>query len=220
MAEPLILAYGRGKLPVPRYAGGRDEDIVPCDHVVNAILAVSATQPEIGHPEFCPRLRRAPRNPLSFQGDLQLHPPSLDSPPLRGRCARGRPAARSGSLTGASSIERLLSTSESAHRTGTALVSPDAALRPGLARSLRTWITRSGAPGFPAALSLALQGVRPLRIALRGRRHFCPLTRALHPDDQAAFAFDTSVFDWKTYRAGSALSMSITAPVRRDRCHP
>ena len=25
------------------------------------------------------------------------------------------------------------------------------------------------------------------------------LTRALHPDDQAAFAFDTSVFDWKTY---------------------
>ena len=40
------------------------------------------------------------------------------------------------------------------------------------------------------------------------------LTRALHPDDQAAFAFDTSVFDWKTY-VQEVHCPSITAPVRR-----
>ena len=40
------------------------------------------------------------------------------------------------------------------------------------------------------------------------------LTLALHPDDQAAFAFDTSVFDWKTY-IQEVHCPSITAPVRR-----
>ena len=46
MAEPLILAYGRGELPEFPATPEAIVDIVPCDHVVNAILAVCATQPE------------------------------------------------------------------------------------------------------------------------------------------------------------------------------
>jgi phosphoserine phosphatase len=40
------------------------------------------------------------------------------------------------------------------------------------------------------------------------------LTQVLHPDDQAAFAFDTAVFDWKTY-IQEVHCPSITASVRR-----
>ena len=46
VADPLILAYGRGLLP--DFPGLPDSvlDIIPVDHVVNAIIAVAATKPE------------------------------------------------------------------------------------------------------------------------------------------------------------------------------
>ena len=43
MAEPLILAFGRGELPEFPASPEAVLDIVPCDHVVNAIVAVCAT---------------------------------------------------------------------------------------------------------------------------------------------------------------------------------
>ena len=45
MAEPLILAYGRGELPEFPASPDSVLDIVPCDYVVNAIVAVCATSP-------------------------------------------------------------------------------------------------------------------------------------------------------------------------------
>jgi phosphoserine phosphatase/nucleoside-diphosphate-sugar epimerase len=46
VADPLILAYGRGLLP--DFPGLPDSvlDIIPVDHVVNAIIAVAGTKPE------------------------------------------------------------------------------------------------------------------------------------------------------------------------------
>ena len=46
VADPLILAYGRGLLP--DFPGLPDSvlDIIPVDHVVNAIIAVAATKPQ------------------------------------------------------------------------------------------------------------------------------------------------------------------------------
>src|SRR5436190_6846226 len=48
MAEPIILAYGRGA--IPEFPGIPDGvmDIIPVDLVVNAMLAVAATRPEDG----------------------------------------------------------------------------------------------------------------------------------------------------------------------------
>ena len=60
MAEPLILAYGRGELPEFPATPDSVVDIVPCDHVVNAILAVCATEPEVGEPQLLPRQFRRP----------------------------------------------------------------------------------------------------------------------------------------------------------------
>ena len=45
MAEPLILAFGRGELPEFPAAPDSVVDIVPVDHVVGAIIAVMATEP-------------------------------------------------------------------------------------------------------------------------------------------------------------------------------
>ena len=45
MAEPLILAYGRGELPEFPASADALLDIVPCDYVVNAILAAAPRTP-------------------------------------------------------------------------------------------------------------------------------------------------------------------------------
>src|SRR5512132_1591354 len=65
MAEPLILAYGRGELP--EFPGSPDSvlDIVPCDLVVNAIVAVCASTPEVGRPEYY-HVGSGARNPLTI----------------------------------------------------------------------------------------------------------------------------------------------------------
>jgi len=46
MAEPLILAYGRGELPEFPASPDSVIEIIPVDHVVGAICAVMATEPE------------------------------------------------------------------------------------------------------------------------------------------------------------------------------
>ena len=48
MAEPLILAYGRGELPEFPAAADTVVDIVPVDHVVAAIVAALAHPPQVG----------------------------------------------------------------------------------------------------------------------------------------------------------------------------
>ena len=68
MAEPLILAYGRGELPEFPATPEAVVDIVPCDHVVNAILAVCATQRD-RTPGVLPRELRRPES-FDLQGHL------------------------------------------------------------------------------------------------------------------------------------------------------
>jgi alcohol-forming fatty acyl-CoA reductase len=52
VADPLILAYGRGQLP--EFLGLPDSalDVIPVDYVVNVILAVAAKPPVAGTPEY------------------------------------------------------------------------------------------------------------------------------------------------------------------------
>src|SRR5437879_12133819 len=66
MAEPLILAFGRGILR--DFSGLPDSllDIIPADFVVNTVLAVAASPP----PDSKPRVYHAAsgsRNPLRFR---------------------------------------------------------------------------------------------------------------------------------------------------------
>jgi len=64
VADPLILAYGRGLLP--EFPGLPDSvlDLIPVDHVVNVILAVAANPPK-GEPEYF-QVASGNSNPLPF----------------------------------------------------------------------------------------------------------------------------------------------------------
>jgi HAD superfamily hydrolase (TIGR01490 family) len=67
MADPIIIAYGRGVLP--EFPGLPDSvvDIIPVDLVVNATLAVAAAPPEVGTPGYF-HVGSGSRNPLPFRG--------------------------------------------------------------------------------------------------------------------------------------------------------
>ena len=64
VADPLILAYGRGLLP--EFPGLPDSvlDLIPVDYVVNAILAAAANPPQ-GEPEYF-HIASGASNPLPF----------------------------------------------------------------------------------------------------------------------------------------------------------
>lgn len=65
VADPLILAYGRGLLP--DFPGLPDSilDIIPVDHVVNGIIAVAATKPEVNDVTYY-HVASGRSNPLPF----------------------------------------------------------------------------------------------------------------------------------------------------------
>jgi alcohol-forming fatty acyl-CoA reductase len=210
MAEPLILAYGRGELPEFPATPEAVVDIVPCDHVVNAILAVCATQPEIGRPEYY-HVSSGARNPATFRDIYSYIRAYFLAHPFEGG-PRGVARLRQWTFPGASSIERLLSTSERAHRLADRL----------LAQAPRSDRTRKIAKDLDRT-RVRLDFLRRYHTLYKeyaqSELHFVDdhtlaLTRALHPDDQAAFAFDTAAFDWKTY-IQEVHCPSITAPLRR-----
>ena len=210
MAEPLILAYGRGELPEFPATPEAVVDIVPCDHVVNAILAVCATQPTIGTPEYY-HVNSGARNPLIFK-DLYTYIRAyfMDHPFEGG--PRGAARLPQWQFPGASSIERLLSTSERAHKMADRV----------LVQAPRSDRTRKIAKDLDRT-RVRLDFLRRYHTLYKeyaqSELHFVDdntlaLTRALHSDDQAAFAFDTAVYDWKTY-IQEVHCPSITAPMRR-----
>jgi HAD superfamily hydrolase (TIGR01490 family) len=84
MAEPLILAFGRGILR--DFSGLPDSvlDIIPADFVVNTVLAVAASPP----PDAKPRVYHAAsgsRNPLRFRGMADAAGRYYGKNPLRDR---------------------------------------------------------------------------------------------------------------------------------------
>jgi HAD superfamily hydrolase (TIGR01490 family) len=65
VADPLIIAYGRGQLP--EFPGLPDSilDLIPVDYVVNAILAAAANPAPAGQPEYF-HISSGQSNPLPF----------------------------------------------------------------------------------------------------------------------------------------------------------
>ena len=210
MAEPIILAYGRGELPEFPASPDSIVDIVPCDHVVNAILAVCATHPRIGQPEFY-HVSSGARNPLTFR-DLYSHVREyFTAHPFEGG-PRGAARLPQWQFPGGASVERLLSTSERAHGLAERM----------LAAAPRSEQTRKIARGLDRTrtrLDFLRRYLSLYNEYLRSELHFVDdntlaLNNRLHPEDRASFAFDTAVFDWTTYLE-EVHCPSITAPVRR-----
>lgn len=111
MAEPLILAYGRGELPDFPSAPDGVIDIIPVDLVVNAIIAAAATPPAAGGGPAYYQVCSGRRNPLLFQ-DLYDHVHDyFGRKPLVKR-GRGEISAPTWAFAGAARIEARLGRGE------------------------------------------------------------------------------------------------------------
>ena len=119
MAEPLILAYGRGVLS--EFPGRPDGilDLIPVDLVVNAVLAAAAQPPPVAEPRYC-HVSSGDRNPLTFRAMYDhLHEYFSEHPMADGGYGHVTPptwefpgAARTGRLL--RTAERVLSTAQDA----------------------------------------------------------------------------------------------------------
>ena len=210
MAEPLILAYGRGELPEFPAAPDTIVDIVPVDHVVAAILAVLASPPEIGAPAYF-HVSSGARNPLTFGRLYECVREYFDAHPFT---VGDRGAARlpDWRFPGAASVERLLVASERAHKVADYLV----------ARAPRADRTRE----LARKLDRQQRRLEFLRRYLDLYREYAEAdlrfddsnTRALHAAlndvDRRDFPFDTAVVDWDHYLK-DVHCPAVTAPIRR-----
>ena len=115
MAEPLILAFGRGELPEFPAAPDSVVDIVPVDHVVGAIIARDGAPAGARRRRLLPRLVRRPQ-PAALPAALRAASPST-STGTRSTCdERGAVRLPNWRFPGADKVERLLSQGERAHR--------------------------------------------------------------------------------------------------------
>ncbi len=112
MAEPIILAYGRGTIPeFPGIAEGII-DLIPADYVVNAILAAAAVPPEPATPAYY-HVSSGARNPLQYKGMYELCKVYFEEHPLPQQ-GRGEVKVPEWSFPGRLRVERLLRTAERA----------------------------------------------------------------------------------------------------------
>jgi HAD superfamily hydrolase (TIGR01490 family) len=210
MAEPLILAFGRGELPEFPAAPDSVVDIVPVDHVVGAMIAVMATEPPPGEVAYF-HVSSGARNPLPFRELYDLvrtyfdhHPFDMDE--------RGAVRLPSWRFPGAEKVERLLVQGERAHRVA------DRAL--GLApRSDRVRELARDLDRQKRRLDFLRRYLDLYRAYAVAELHFVDdhtleLYRSLDAADREVFAFDTADFDWPYY-LGDVHFPSVTEPVRK-----
>ncbi|MDO4716782.1 MAG: HAD-IB family hydrolase [Propionibacteriaceae bacterium] len=209
MADPIILAYGKGQLREFPASPDAVIDLVPCDHVVNAIVAVCATEPEVGSPEFY-HCSSGARNPLTFRGIYEhIREYFLAHPYVSDRGAV--PLAR-WRFPGAEPVERAMWLADRAQRFGSRALS----FAP-RGKQVRRWATTLDRAARQLAFLrryLTLYGEY-----LQSELHFvddCTLAlhRSLHPDDVDSFAFDTAAVDWRHYLQEVHVP-AIADPLRR-----
>ena len=120
MAEPLILAYGRGQLPEFPASPDAVIDIIPCDFIVNGIIAVCATTPQIGRPEYYHGSSGA-RNPLTFRGVYEHVRAYFEKHPYTS--GQGSTPLATWTFPGAEPIEKLMWVAQKGVSAGNALLS-------------------------------------------------------------------------------------------------
>jgi HAD superfamily hydrolase (TIGR01490 family) len=209
MAEPLILAYGRGDLPDFPGVPDASIDIIPVDYVVNAILAACATTPEPGTPSYFTICSGA-RNPLTFRHLYDLVREYYSHHPLEQR-DRGAVRPPTWEWPGAQRVEQLLRLGERAHKTADRVVT-------GLPRSPRTrdWARSLDRQG--RRLEFLRRYFDLYRPYVEAELHFSDtatlaLHRSLDPADADRFGFDAATIDWDYYIAGVHVP-AVTAPLR------
>ena len=209
MAEPIILAYGRGDLP--DFPGIPDStiDIIPVDLVVNSLVAAAAQRPEPGTPRYLTVCSGA-RNALSFEGLYALVREFFQANPLEQR-DRGALRVPEWQWPGAQRVDQLLRLGERAHRSADRVVSS-------LPRSARTRGWAQSLDRQQRRLDFLRRYFDLYRPYAESELHFTDantlaLHQALHPDDVGRWGFDAADIDWKHYIVDVHVP-AVTQPLR------
>jgi len=210
MAEPLILAYGRGELPEFPAAADTIVDIVPVDHVVAAIIAVLAHPPELGSPEYF-HVASGSRNPLTFSALYDNVRAYFDEHPFAGG-DRGAARLPDWRFPGAQSVERLLSTSERAHKVANYVIGR--APRSDRARDLARKLDQQGRRLEFLRRYLDLYNEYTQADLRFSDDHTMALFGSLSEEDRKTFAFDTAVISWSSYLR-DVHCPAVTEPIRK-----
>ncbi|GAA2036205.1 HAD-IB family hydrolase [Pseudokineococcus marinus] len=210
MAEPLIMAYGRGELPEVPAAPDSTIDIVPVDHVVNALVAVCATTPEPGSPQYF-HVSSGARNPLTFRRLYELVREHFLAHPFD--TGEGPVDLPVWDFPGAAPVERRLALGERVHATAERALTyvPRSERVRGWSRDLdrlgrRLALLRQYSDLYQPYTQSELHFVDDATLALH---------RALDPQDVPALGFDTAVVDWPHY-IRDVHAPSVTKPVRKQ----
>jgi len=195
MAEPLILAYGRGELPEFPASPDSVVELIPVDHVVGAICAVMATEPELNKPEYY-HVSSGARNPLTFEqlyagvrAYFQKHPFDLGE--------RGAVRLPTWKFPGGDTVDRLLTHGERAHKIADQIIThvPRSERTRKYARELdvqkrRLDFLRRYMDLYAEYAQAELQFIDDNVVALHN---------ALEGDDREKFWCDSAVVDWRYY---------------------
>lgn len=195
MADPLIIAYGRGILP--EFPGLPDSvvDIIPVDLVVNAILAVAATPPERGATGYF-HVGSGSRNPLSFRGLYENVRDYFRRHPMPAG-ERGHIRVPQWRFPGIRQVELMLNGSERATAAAERTL-----LRLPASGKTREWMTavhrQQTNLDFLRKYADLYQAYTQAEVIYDDRRTYA-LHRSLPPERAEQHGFDPSAIDWAHY---------------------
>jgi fatty acyl-CoA reductase len=195
MAEPIILAYGRGTLPeFPGIPEGI-VDVIPVDFVVSAMLAVAANPPEPEQPHYF-HVSSGARNPLSFLKLYELVREYFEEHPLPAR-GQGEVKVPDWSWPGNLKVERRVRTAERLVDVADKVVThlpKSKKMRDLVARvdrdKARVEFVRRYSDLYGAYTEAEVIYTDDRTLALFG---------SLSKADQKAFPFDSAAVDWRHY---------------------
>jgi alcohol-forming fatty acyl-CoA reductase len=194
MAEPIILAYGRGS--IPEFPGLPEGvvDIIPVDLVVNAMLAVAATLPEQG-PRYY-HVSSGARNPLSYYGLYDNVKAYFEKHPLPAR-GRGEIRVPEWRFPGRRRVMKRLETGEKLLARADRIVSH--LPRSNRLRELVQRVDREKARLDFVRRYADLYGAYTEAEVIYTDDRTVELYRSLSDQDRRDFNFDAAAFDWSTY---------------------
>ncbi|MGH3899501.1 MAG: HAD-IB family hydrolase [Pseudonocardiaceae bacterium] len=209
MADPLIIAFGRGMLR--EFPGLPDSvlDVIPVDLVVNAILAVAARPPVTG-PAYL-HVSSGASNPLTFQNMYVLCREYFDKHPVPVG-DRGHVAPPTWRFPGSQQVELMLRAGERA-----AALAESVLLRLPPSTRSQDWLTGLGRhqQNLMQLREYAdLYGVYARAEVIYDDRRLRELHADLPTQRATEHGFDPTVIDWRTYLQ-DVHCPSITATVRR-----
>jgi HAD superfamily hydrolase (TIGR01490 family) len=214
MADPIIMAFAKGILR--EFPGDPRSyvDIVPVDHVVNAILAAGVRRPE--EPEVF-QVASGERNPLRYSDLYDIVRDYFVRNPLRD--SGGRPIqVPEWSFPGRRRVEGQLKMELALLKAAGMLA---ARMPEGhMASDARQRIARAEKRARMSLYYSRIYGAYANMTATFSTERTTALYRALSPEDREQFPFDITEVDWRAWMQGAHLPALTTRPGRKKRKKP